>query len=357
MPLSSHRVNGSAGIGVLMGNSLMFQRFPNHNGYDDPQFSNFYGQTLPLVKRGIPVQTVHMENLRYPATLRPLKVLVMSYANMKPLSPDVHRYIAGWVRRGGTLIYCGRDDDPYQGVMEWWDTGGNAFKAPSQHLFKVLGIAEAAARATPARGASSDAGPSPAPARYTVGKGTVYILRQDPKEFVLRSSGDSAYVRILRQAYGDLRVKNNFYLERGPYDIISVLDENPDTTSFVVPGPVIDLFDPALPVLAAKVVHPGEQTLLYDLRRAPAAPAVLASASRIYAAHTAGRSFSFVAKSPAATIDASRVLLPAKPTSVSVADPGGAPLPGVQSSWDASSRTLFLGFPNSPEGVHVRLHW
>lgn len=44
-----------------MANSLMFQRFPNHNGYDDPQFSSFYGQTLPLLKRGIPVELVHME--------------------------------------------------------------------------------------------------------------------------------------------------------------------------------------------------------------------------------------------------------------------------------------------------------
>ncbi|HWB90314.1 MAG TPA: hypothetical protein VG605_00620, partial [Puia sp.] len=73
MPLSSNRVSGSGDIGVLMSNSLMFQRFLTHNGYDDPQFSNFYGQTLPLVKRGIPVQTVHMENLSYPATLDKIK--------------------------------------------------------------------------------------------------------------------------------------------------------------------------------------------------------------------------------------------------------------------------------------------
>ena len=51
----------------------MFQRFPTHNGFEDPQFSNFYGQTLPLVKRGIPVQTVHMENLAYAATLKRYK--------------------------------------------------------------------------------------------------------------------------------------------------------------------------------------------------------------------------------------------------------------------------------------------
>ena len=55
-----------------MANSLMFQRFPDHNGYDDPQFSSFYGQTLPLLKRGIPVELVHMKILR-------LKILSMDF--------------------------------------------------------------------------------------------------------------------------------------------------------------------------------------------------------------------------------------------------------------------------------------
>src|SRR5205814_1325765 len=53
MPLSANRLNGSKGIGVLAGNSMMFQRFPTHAGYDDPQLSNFYGMVLPLIKRGI----------------------------------------------------------------------------------------------------------------------------------------------------------------------------------------------------------------------------------------------------------------------------------------------------------------
>ncbi|HEY6901832.1 MAG TPA: hypothetical protein VI233_14350, partial [Puia sp.] len=132
MPLSPNRVSGNNDIGVLMSNSLMFQRFPTHNGYEDPQFSNFYGQTLPLLKRGIPVQTVHMENLRYAATLAKMRVLIMSYSNMKPHSPEVHRQLAAWVRQGGILVYCGRDEDPYQSVMEWWNTKGNSYASPSQ---------------------------------------------------------------------------------------------------------------------------------------------------------------------------------------------------------------------------------
>src|SRR6185437_6708370 len=350
IPASDNRISGSGAIGVLMSNSLMFQRFPTHNGYDDPQFANFYGQTLPLVKRGIPVQTVHMENLSYPATLAAVKVLVMSYSNMKPNSPEVHRAIANWVRRGGVLIYCGRDDDPYQSVMDWWDTKGEHYTAPSQHLFKLLGIRQ-----------GSDA----ALQRFSVGKGTAYVIRQDPKEFVLQTGGDSAYFRVMSSAYaedahaGALTVRNNFYLERGPYDIISVLDENADSKPYVVKGPVIDCFDPQLPVLAAKTVSPGEQSLLYDLSRVPdhLKPRVLVAASRNDEQHATANTFSLVAKSPENTQNSMRVLLPSRPVDVVVTDSKGQRVLDLQTSWDASSNTLWLGFANSPEGIKVDLKW
>ncbi|MEP6611780.1 MAG: hypothetical protein ABJA76_07850, partial [Mucilaginibacter sp.] len=252
MPKSNNKVSGVNGIGVLMSNTLMFQRFPTHNGFEDPQFSNFYGQTLPLVKRGIPVQTVHMENLGYAASLKDIKVLVMSYSNMKPVSADVHKQLAAWVRQGGVLIYCGKDDDPYQSVMEWWDTSGNKFTAPSQHLFKLLGI-----------------NPTKENQKFKVGKGAVYVLRQNPKEFVMQASNDEKFVGLVKEGYendakaGKITFKNSMYVERGPYDVIAVMDENSDSKPYVVKGPVIDLFDPQLPVLAEKTVNPGEQALLY----------------------------------------------------------------------------------------------
>ncbi|MBS1604398.1 MAG: hypothetical protein JST42_17160, partial [Bacteroidetes bacterium] len=341
MPLSSNRVSGVGGIGVLMSNSLMFQRFPTHNGFEDPQFSNFYGQTLPLLKRGVPVETVHMENLAYPATLNKIKVLVMSYSNMKPNGPEVHKYIAAWVRQGGILIYCGRDDDPYQSVMEWWNTKGNSYTAPSQHLFKELGI---------------DA--STGKQRYPVGKGAVYILRQNPKEYVMDAGGDKPYLELVKQA-ADLKFKNDLYLERGPYDIVAVLDENPDSKPYIVKGPVIDLFDPQLPVLAEKKVEPGEQALLYDCRRMAGVtqPRVLAAAARVYEERRAGRSYSFVVKSPVNTQNAMRVWLPAKPVAITTTDDKGQPVAGLETSWDAASKTEWLGFANSPEGVRVSLKW
>lgn len=346
MPKSPNSISGNSDIGVLMSNSLMFQRFPTHNGYDDPQFSNFYGQTLPLIKRGIPVQTVHMENLIYHSTLEKIKVLIMSYSNMKPQSPDAHRYLADWVRKGGVLVYCGQDVDPYQSVMEWWNTKDNHYTAASQHLFKLLGI-------------------KAADGHYPVGKGAVYVIRQDPKQFVLRSGGDAQFFATIQKAYtqdahaGNLITKNSFYLERGPYDIISVLDENADTRPYTVHGPVVDLFDPQLPVLTEKTVGPGEQSLLYDLTREKdrRIPHILASASRNYQQVMAAGDFSFIAKSPINTDNSVRVLLPAKPNSITVTDTKGQPVAGVRSSWDASSSTEWLGFPNNPDGVTVDLKW
>ncbi|WP_184544005.1 hypothetical protein [Mucilaginibacter sp. FT3.2] len=348
MPKSANKVTGVNGIGVLMSNTLMFQRFPTHNGFEDPQFSNFYGQTLPLLKRGVPVQTVHMENLGYASSLKNTKVLVMSYSNMKPVSAQIHQQLAAWVKQGGVLIYCGRDDDPYQSVMEWWNTGGNKFTAPSQHLFKLLGI-----------------NPVADGQKFKVGKGAVYVLRQNPKEYVLEADRDSNYIATVKQAYegdahaGDLTFKNSLYLQRGPYDVVSVLDENADSKPYRIKGPVIDLFDPQLPVLAEKVINPGEQSLLYNVGRVPnkRLPQVLASASRIYQEKVLANGYSFVAKSPAKTMNSARVLLPAQPKVVLLTDDKGQVITDVKTSWDVSSSTLYLGFANSANGVNVSLQW
>jgi len=335
MPRSANRVTGVNGIGVLMGNSLMFQRFPTHNGFEDPQFSNFYGQTLPLLKLGIPVQTVHMENLSFAASLKDIRVLVMSYSNMKPMSADVHKYIAEWVKKGGILVYCSKDDDPYQSVMEWWNTKGNHYKTPSAHLFGLLGIA-------------------PDGGKYNVGKGKVYIIKEDPKNFVMQVNGADNYVATIKEAFGgNIQTKNNLYLERGPYDIVAVMDEVADKTPYVIKGPVVDLFDPTLPVLARKIVEPGSQAFLYNINRVAdkSKPKVLAAAARIYDEVVTANSYNFTAKSPVNTINAMRVLLPAEPKEVVTGNKE------VVKSWDESSHTLYLGFDNSPDGVKVNIKW
>lgn len=346
MPRSENRVDGSHGIGVLMSNSLMFQRFPEHHGYEDPQLANFYGQTLPLLKRGVPVQTVHMENLGYPETLKDIKILVASYSGMKPMDEQEHHFLAEWVRKGGVLIYCGRDDDPFQQVTEWWNSGGNNFATASAHLFEELGL------------------PKPYGAdEYTVGSGKVHILRNDPKEFVLAENGDVLFVGLLEKTYGEvagepLRLKNYFSLKRDPYLIVSVLDESEDKSPFIMEGRFIDLFDPEIPVIRKKVVNPGQQAFLYDIDAIEnrEQPCVLAMAARVSNEKGEDGSYSFIAKSPVHTTNVMRILLPEETTTCKVTDSTGKTV-DHEFSWDNESGTVFLKFENDPDGISVQLEW
>lgn len=346
MPRSANLISGTTGIGILMSNSLMFQRFPIHEGYDDPQLSNFYGQALPLLKRGVPVKTVHIENLAFPETLKDVKLLIMSYANMKPMEANAHALLADWVKSGGILVYSGRDNDVFQTVQEWWNTEGNAFPSPAAHLFEKLGIAAP-------YGAGS----------YEVGKGKVTILRSDPKEYVLTANSDESYIRSLQDLYlekagRNLQFKNNFTLTRGPYEIVSVLDENMDQSPYLLRGKLIDLFDPTIPVLTEKRILPGEQALLYRVESVEDAhrPQVLVTAARIYEEETTDQSYAFVAKSPLGTSNVMRVLLPEKAAKITVKDISGNPVE-YRSTWDETSHTCFLSFENNPDGVYVMLSW
>ena len=334
MPVSDKRLDGSRGISVLMGNSMMFQHFPVDERFDDPVQTNFYGLAMPLLKRGIPVGITHIENLGWPQALRDVKVLLMTYSNMKPLDPEAHRQLAAWVREGGRLIYCGRDNDPFQSVQEWWNTAGNAYAAPSDHLFELLGI------------------PAGAPeGSYACGKGALEILRQDPMEFVLAAGGDEPLLEAVSRLYGRLETRNHFVLDRGPYKLAAVLDESVSDAPLRLEGLLIDLYDPNLPVCEGAELAPGTQKLFYDLRKAPRAPAILAAASRASEIRKSRRSFSYLCKGPLETTNVTRIRLPRQPVGVTSA---GATIPY---EWDPASRTCFLRFDNNPEGVPVEIRW
>lgn len=343
MPLSEKRLTGSRGISILMSNSLMFQRFPTHDGYEDPQLSNFYGMALPLLKRGVPVKTAHIENVGYKETLAETKILLMTYSNMKPLEPEAHKHIAKWVKDGGVLIFSGTDKDPFQTVREWWNTGEKKYSTPSAHLFELLGLS------------TTEEG------EYKCGKGTVCIVRTDPKDYILKKDGDKEFLNLVSRMYkqkakaGDLEFKNHFYLERGVYDLVAVLDESVSNEPYTVKGCLIDLFDPQLPILSSKQVNPGEQALLLDVNRVndKRKPQVLASASREEQEERGTGYYSYVTKSPIETSNISRVLLPSCPKSVKI---DGKESFDVK-NWDKASNTYLIAFENNPDGVRVKFEW
>lgn len=345
MPKTTSKVSGSTGISILLANSLMFQRFPTHAGYDDPQLANFYGLALPFLKRGVPVKTVHLENLAVKNALAETKVLLMSYSNMKPLAPEAHQYLADWVKNGGVLIYCATDLDPFQSVQEWWNTNGNQYQRPSDHLFEKMGLRDGMAKE----------------GQYSYGKGTFYVLRSDPKEFVVKPNNSQKLLDLTKSLYdvrsksGKLQFKNYFTLTRGIYDLIAVLDESVSNQPYQVKGNLIDLFDPTLPIVTSKNIQPNEQYLFVNIDHVvnKQKPQVLASASRIYDEKSTSHQYSFTAKSPINTTNISRILLPAKPKSL-VVDKKEV---FAEANWDKKTKTYLLEFENSPEGVYVDIKW
>lgn len=346
MPVSANKVSGSVGISALMGNSLMFQRFPEHDGYDDPQLANFYGQVLPFLKRGVPVSIAHIENLEYAQTLKDTKILLMTYSNMKPLAKEAHDHLAKWINNGGILVYNGRDNDPFQTVREWWNQDGMTYPTASAHLFAKLGL-----EASPAEGA------------YKIGKGTLYILRHDPKEYILNAQGDAKLIDVVKNLYqntakaGNLQFKNNFHLTRGNYELISVMDESVSNESFTIKGLFIDLFDPQLPVLSSKTVLPGNQSMLYNISSVKdrKKPQVLATAARVSDLKYEKGKYSFIAKSPIETANVMRVLLPAQPKECVVSNPDGSSLSTATWEWNKASNTVLIKFDNNPDGISVKI--
>ena len=82
----THWQCGTQGVGVVVSDTMMFQR--GGPSPSDANLGSFYGLALPLLKRGLPVEPVQLENAPLPGALAPYKVLLMTYEGMKPQSAE-----------------------------------------------------------------------------------------------------------------------------------------------------------------------------------------------------------------------------------------------------------------------------
>ncbi len=124
---------GTQGIATFVADSMAWQRGEPHAS----DFDSFYGLTLPLLMKGIPVQVAQLERTPEPKYLDPYKVLLLSYDMMKPMDAAYNLALAKWVRSGGTLVLFG-GADAYNDVPEWWQKAG--FRSPQDHLLAELGV-------------------------------------------------------------------------------------------------------------------------------------------------------------------------------------------------------------------------
>ena len=326
---------GTKGVGVIVSDSLMFQRGePNPS---DPDLGSFYGLALPLLKRGMPVEPVQLENVVIPGALDGQTVLFLTYEGMKPLTPDVHTALATWVRQGGTLVYVGDDADPYNLVQSWWNdkSQGMSYQTPRLHLFERLGLTAATL-----------------PGEHPVGQGHLIFDTTSPAGLTRSLDGASQVIRLARRAAElsgvSFRETNHMILRRGPYIVGAGLDESIDNPEAKLPGRFVDLFDPNLAIVQDLAFLPGSRRLLLDIDKAnpTGQPKVLAAAAKVSNPRFEEGVFSFDAAGPADTEAVVRVAFPREPVAVSAS---GLPEPAAPAmTWDEPSKTVLIRFANAP---------
>ncbi|HPX86162.1 MAG TPA: hypothetical protein PKZ59_05680 [Candidatus Hydrogenedentes bacterium] len=330
---------GTQGIGVLVSDTLMFQRAAPRGS--DALLSNLYGIAMPLVKHGIPARFVQMETLTQPGALDGIHLLLMTYDGQKPLKPDYHEVLDQWVRGGGALLFVDDGSDPYNRVREWWNDEGKNDALPQDDLFRRLGI-------------SSEQADTP----VAVDGGRVYVMNISPTRLAKQTEGAErlmqAVALMLQQKGITLQTRNYMKLRRGPFLIASVMDESISEQPLSLQGSFIDLLDAALPVVKEKTLEPGQRCLLFDLDWAAAhhATAEVAAAScRVREESMNGSTFSFVTRGPENVRARMRIRLPKAPETITVAPDDTEFL----SAWDSSSGTLMLECDNQAKDIRFSL--
>jgi hypothetical protein len=320
---------------------MMFQRAgPSPS---DPDLGSFYGLALPLVKQGIPAEPVQLENATLPGALVPYKILLLTYEGMKPMTPEVHGALAGWVKHGGILIFMGDDNDPYNGVKAWWNDPARrmSYRAPREHLFIELGLPKDAATGT-----------------HEIGQGMLVYDVRSPAELSRQKDGSDQVLALVRYGCGrasiTYRETNYLALRRGPYVVAAGLAESRSDDKKILSGRFLNLFDPDLDILETVALTPGRRYLLLDLDRIKTSePAILASACKTLGAQVMPNgAFEFYAEGPANVEAVVRLATPVEPKEATI---DGNPLLAPARTWDPGAKTLLLRFPNSAHGHRISI--
>lgn len=328
---------GIRGIGVLVSDTMMFQR--GEPSPSDPNLGSFYGLALPLLERGMPVEPVQIENANSPGFLDRYKVLLLTYEGQKPPSPQFHSALAAWVKAGGALVVIDDDKDPYNAVREWWNSPPFSFQTPRHHLFGELGLATNAQEMN------------------RVGKGIVIHKSTSPAALTYEQTGGNEVRELAHRAAEAIGVEwkesGGLALRRRPYVIAAGLDESvlgkpPD----VLRGRFIQLFDPSLSITNEVALTPGRRAMLLDIDAATAhkREGVLAAACGVRDQTVTGDSIRFRAAGVEGSDAVVCVAINAQPHGVTI---NGKLL--IDGAWQFRDGLLWIHFANTADGLEIEI--
>ena len=302
-------------------------------------FPQFFGLAMPLLKYGLPVRPIQLDNVRrFTGYLSGIRFAILSYEFMKPMSPDINMTLAEWVRAGGTLIYVGDGSDPFHGIRSWWREAG--YENPTQHLFETMGL-----------------GRSPESGEYAFGHGRIVVYGQLPARICLRQECADAWRALVKNVFGKGGVnwqwQNDITLRRGPYVICGVMDESVTDEPKVFEGCYVDLMEDGFPIVHRKVVRPDGCALLFDLNAIePGKFAVIGTAARIIEANVEKDSISLTAKAADRVLVNIRVRLPFPLGNASAMDENGAVV-DLRWAYDEETGTALLSYRSDGRAIQI----
>jgi hypothetical protein len=268
-------------------------------------------------------------------------VLILSYDGQKPLSPEVHAPLVDWVKRGGVLIFCDKDADPYLKVREWWNSDGNHHATPREELFEQLGLSDSVATNQ----------------FIPVKAGGLIWLQDRPADLTTSAEGAAKVIAVTKLAAKQTALKwretNYLLLRRGPYVIAAGLDESIAAEAHELKGRFINLFDAELHVQNDIELSPGSRALLIDLDLARTGkPHLLASAGKALPNESSRNQISFTVEGIGGTPAIMLFESPKPPQAVTL---DGKPLTTFE--YSAKDRLLWIHFKNSVVPRELAVHY
>lgn len=345
------------GVGILMSDSGLFQRsYPDgiiNEFILSSAFPNFFGLAMPLLKYGLPVRPVLLDNIRrYPGYFDDYKTLILSYEYIKPESPDVNNALAAWVKNGGALVYIGDGSDPYHQVAGWWNRsslsadGKGGYQNPAEHLFEMLGLS-----VTPKDGI------------YEVGKGRVMVWNLSPAKLCLTPELAGEYrsrlKKLLALGGSEWKYTNQLTLRRGPYLISVVMDEGGEDMpkeAHVFKGLYADMLTGDYAIIREKSLNQDENTILFDFSKIEGVDwRVIGCSARVFSLEPAAEDTGFSMKVKAADRLKAflRIRLPKPVVSLEAEDEKGGRVP-VEYTWDEDTRTELFSYDSSNQEVSIQ---
>lgn len=311
---------GTEGIATFLGDSATLMR-------GEPFMTNmdsYYGLALPLLMKGIPVQTLYAERAHEKDYLKNVKVILLSYDLFKPPDAKFHEALLSWIKKGGVLLFFGKGN-PYDDVKNsWWKKEG--FSSPLDHLRKS-------------------------------GTG-FYFFGTPPAQFAESEEGANELVEIVRDAvekklHKKFDERGYFVMRKGEYIAARTLSK-----PLTLKGKFVDLFDYHLPVIAEKNLKEDENAFLLDLSKMKLnMPRLLVSSGRVDCLNETKTATQFVVYAPDNTKNHTRIFTGGrKIKEVSAETLDGEPV-SVETTPDSVTNTVLLSYPNHASGAAIKVLW